>query len=74
MPEHYTRKTLECTAYCNVCKSPTQHRVDGGRRGPCLEHAAPQYSHAQLVRMGKEKKRKRLEEEAKRQPSLLFPD
>ena len=36
MPEHYTKNTLECTAYCNKCGKMTQHRVDGGRRGPCL--------------------------------------
>jgi hypothetical protein len=36
MPEHFTRNTLECTAYCRKCSAFTQHRVDGGRRGPCL--------------------------------------
>lgn len=40
MPEHYTKNTLECTAWCRVCQKHTQHRVDGGRRGPCLEHCA----------------------------------
>ncbi len=70
MPEHYTRNTLEATKWCNRCGRPTQHAVSGGRIGRCLEHEAPQYTHAQLVRMGKEKKR-RLEEEAKRQPSLF---
>jgi len=37
MGEHYTRSTLECTAYCLRCRKDTQHRVDSGRRGPCLE-------------------------------------
>jgi ribosomal protein L44E len=37
MPEHYTKNTLESTAYCKVCKRGTQHRVDSGRRGPCLD-------------------------------------
>lgn len=37
MPEHFTKATLECTAYCARCSKDTQHRVDGGRRGPCLE-------------------------------------
>jgi hypothetical protein len=37
MPEHYTKNTLECTAWCARCQRDTQHRVDGGRRGPCLE-------------------------------------
>lgn len=37
MPEHYTKGTLETTAYCGRCGKFTQHRVDAGRRGPCLE-------------------------------------
>ena len=37
MPEHYTKNTLECTGWCNPCGKFTQHRVDGGRRGPCLD-------------------------------------
>ena len=36
MGEHYTKNTLECTAYCNPCGALTQHRVDAGHRGPCL--------------------------------------
>jgi ribosomal protein L44E len=36
VPEHYTKNTLECTAYCNRCGAFTQHRVDTGRRGPCI--------------------------------------
>jgi len=37
MPEHFTKNTLECTAYCKRCQRDTQHRVDGGRRGPCID-------------------------------------
>jgi hypothetical protein len=37
MGGHYTRNAFECTAWCNRCRRDTQHRVDGGRRGPCLE-------------------------------------
>lgn len=40
MPEHYTRNTVSVTVWCNVCQRTTEHRVDDGRRGPCLEHAA----------------------------------
>lgn len=36
MAEHFTRGTLECTSFCNRCEDFTQHRVDGGRKGPCL--------------------------------------
>jgi hypothetical protein len=37
MTIHYTKNTLEVTAWCGKCQRDTQHRVDGGRRGPCLE-------------------------------------
>ena len=36
MPEHYTRNTVSATFWCAKCAKATQHRVDGGRRGPCL--------------------------------------
>jgi hypothetical protein len=35
--KHYTRSTVEATAYCKKCKRTTRHRVDDRRRGPCLE-------------------------------------
>jgi hypothetical protein len=37
MTIHYTKNTMEVTAWCAKCQRDTQHRVDGGRRGPCLE-------------------------------------
>lgn len=39
MSEHYTKNTLEVTAYCKRCGKNTQHRVDGGRKGPCMDAA-----------------------------------
>jgi ribosomal protein L44E len=39
MPEHYPKNTVSVTVWCKVCRRVTEHRVDGGRRGPCLEHA-----------------------------------
>jgi ribosomal protein L44E len=36
MGEHYTKATKECDVYCTRCDMITRHRVDGGRRGPCL--------------------------------------
>lgn len=41
MAEHYTRNTESATAWCNRCQRMTTHRVDGGRKGPCLEHQTP---------------------------------
>lgn len=35
--EHLPKSTIETTAYCNRCLKHTQHRVDGGRIGPCLD-------------------------------------
>ena len=64
MPEHYTKNTLECTVWCNKCGRSTQHRVDGGRRGPCLEHDAPELSQAQ--RKNREKR-----ERERQQPGLF---
>lgn len=37
MGEHYTRSTVSVSAYCKRCEKKTQHRVDGHRKGPCLE-------------------------------------
>lgn len=36
MPEHYTKNTVSATVWCNVCVRATEHRVDDGRRGPCM--------------------------------------
>lgn len=37
MSEHYTRSTVSASAWCGKCQKFTQHRVDAGRKGPCLE-------------------------------------
>ena len=37
MTEHYTRNTVSVSAWCAKCAKKTQHRVDGVRKGPCLE-------------------------------------
>jgi len=37
MSEHYTKNTLAASCWCKVCHKETLHRVDGGRRGPCLD-------------------------------------
>jgi hypothetical protein len=42
LAEHYTRNTLECTAWCKKCQKMTQHRVDSGRKGPCIDEKHPQ--------------------------------
>jgi hypothetical protein len=37
MTEHYTRNTVSAESYCPKCGRMTQHRIDGVRKGPCLE-------------------------------------
>lgn len=37
MSEHYTRNTVSVSAWCPKCRRQTMHRVDEGRRGPCLD-------------------------------------
>jgi hypothetical protein len=37
MTEHFTRKTISAAFPCAKCKKFTQHRIDDGRKGPCLE-------------------------------------
>lgn len=37
MPEHYSKNTVSAEAWCKKCQRLTQHRIDHGRRGPCLE-------------------------------------
>lgn len=48
MPEHFNKQTVEASVWCAKCSKPTPHRIDDGRRGPCLvcmnrpiEEAAP---------------------------------
>jgi ribosomal protein L44E len=36
MPEHFTRNTVSVEFWCAKCTRFTQHRVDEGRKGPCL--------------------------------------
>lgn len=37
MAEHYTKNTVTASVWCNRCGRMTTHRVDEGRRGPCME-------------------------------------
>ena len=36
MTEHFTKNTVSAAFPCPKCKTTTQHRIDGGRKGPCL--------------------------------------
>lgn len=37
MTEHFTRSTVSSAFHCAKCGKQTQHRIDSGRKGPCLE-------------------------------------
>lgn len=37
MTQHFTRDTVSASLWCPKCKKQTQHRIDGVRKGPCLE-------------------------------------
>ena len=43
MAEHFTKNTVSVSAHCKACSKiagytkHTMHRVDGVKRGPCLE-------------------------------------
>ena len=37
MTEHFTRNTVSAAFYCSKCGKQTQHRIDDGRKGPCLD-------------------------------------
>jgi hypothetical protein len=36
MTEHYSKQTVSVSAFCSKCNKSTEHRVDHGRKGPCL--------------------------------------
>jgi hypothetical protein len=36
MPEHYPKNTVQAAFWCAQCRRDTPHRIDRGRRGPCL--------------------------------------
>ena len=37
MTEHYPKNCCEASAWCPKCQKRTQHRVDTGLVGPCLD-------------------------------------
>jgi hypothetical protein len=37
MTEHYTRNTVSASAFCKRCRAHTQHQVQGGLMGACMD-------------------------------------
>lgn len=53
MAEHYTKRTVAAQTWCNKCMRSTMHRVDNGRKGPCLrclEKLEEQHRQLQLIK------------------------
>jgi hypothetical protein len=71
MPEHYTRNTLEATCWCNPCGKMTQHRVDDGRRGPCLECIAKREKQNEIERIKRGLEREQEAEQERQNPKLF---
>lgn len=46
MTQHFTRNTVSAAHWCGKCQKQTQHRIDKGRKGPCIacaERAEQEY-------------------------------
>jgi hypothetical protein len=41
MTEHFPKSTLTATAWCLKCHRSTEHRIDDGHVGPCLDPDHP---------------------------------
>jgi hypothetical protein len=72
MTEHYTRNTLEVTSWCPQCQRPTQHRVDAGRKGPCIDPQHPPAGSAGGLTQTQARRREK-ERRAQQKPAL-FPE
>lgn len=42
MAEHFPKSTETATGWCRQCNRNTEHRVDGGRLGPCIDPKHPE--------------------------------
>jgi hypothetical protein len=71
MGEHYTRNTLEATCWCKPCGGMTQHRIDEGRRGPCLECIRKREISNEYERLKKGLEDEQASEQKKKNPSLF---
>lgn len=61
MTQHFTRNTVSVTFYRGKCKRTTPHRIDHGRKGPCLECiAALEEQHALELKAEAEKRQMEL--------------
>lgn len=60
MPEHFTKNTVMAVVWCKRCWKNTPHRIDDGRRGPCLTCLARREAESELF--------------TKYKPVALFPE
>ena len=60
MTQHFTRNTISMSLWCARCQKYTQRRIDGVRKGPCLdciarlsvEHAQREIDSRRTARQG----------------------
>ena len=71
MSEHFTKNTLEITAYCARCAKQTQHRVDGGRKGPCLDCLEMRRIEAEASRIKRGLEQEQKQEYDRKNPKLF---
>lgn len=65
MSEHFPRNTVSAAFWCGKCSSMTQHRIDAGRKGPCLDCIAKLDAQHQVIDI--DELRRRLREPAQKE-------
>ena len=63
MTQHFTKRTVSASFYCGKCGKFTQHRIDSGRKGPCLECMAKYDAEKSAIDLDELRKKLRGEEQ-----------
>lgn len=65
MSEHFTRATVSAAFHCGKCGKQTQHRIDRGRKGPCLDCIAKLEAQHAVIDIDELRRKLRAEPEQK---------
>ncbi|HZW05358.1 MAG TPA: hypothetical protein VFF58_00490 [Candidatus Nitrosotalea sp.] len=68
MTQHFTKLTVSAAFYCGKCGKSTQHRIDQGRKGPCLNCIAKLEAQHNVIDIDELRRKLRTEPEQ----ALLF--
>ena len=60
MSQHYTLNTISASHWCSKCGKFTAHRIDKGRKGPCLDCIARYDNAPKVVKLYEEEKQEEL--------------